>query len=46
MVTDQDASESEESALNVNVLREVARKDLVDALNSVSAVSLDSILGR
>jgi hypothetical protein len=27
--------ESEESALNVNVLKEIARKDLVDALNSV-----------
>lgn len=36
MASSQDASESEESALNVNVLKELARKNLVDALNSVS----------
>jgi len=36
MASGQDASESEESGLNVNVLKEIARKDLVDALNSVS----------
>lgn len=26
---------SEDSSLNVNILKEIARKDLVDALNSV-----------
>jgi hypothetical protein len=36
MAPGQENSESEESVLNVNVLKEIARKDLVDALNSVS----------
>ena len=39
MASGQDASESEESALNVNVLKEIAKKSLVDALNSVSVNS-------
>jgi hypothetical protein len=39
MAPGQDAAESEESTLNVNVLKEIARKDLVDALNSVSVNS-------
>lgn len=39
MALGQDAPESEESGLNVNILKEIARKDLVDALNSVSVDS-------
>jgi len=33
----QGVSESDDSRLNLNLLKEIARKDLVDALNSVSA---------
>lgn len=33
----QGVSESDDSKLNLNLLKEIARKDLVDALNSVRA---------